>query len=352
MKNRELNKSAKETAPYLIAEAGMNHEGSMDLAKEMIHAASDSGWDAIKFQTYSADELASASSSPAYWDTNLEPETSQHRLFSKFRKFTPDEHDELEELAKSIQIDFLTTFFYENDLREFGAKYRYVKIASADITNVPLLRAAASTGKPVLLSCGAANDKEIESALEILSFAGCMEITLLHCVLNYPTQPQNANLWRIQDLVKFNHVQEVGYSDHTPYDPNQNVFTPAIAVALGATVIEKHFTLDRTRPGNDHYHSADPEGLFLIRKQIESTIELLGESNSDFLMSQDLAIQNARRRIFSSRALQAGEILRGADLIPLRASFGIEVVLWDTVIGRKLNRSVQAGEPIDFSYLE
>lgn len=331
--------------PYLIAEAGVNHQGSIETAIEMVRAVARSGWNAIKFQTYSAETLAAKTLSPSYWDTKEESETSQFELFSKFRKFTDGDFQLLRKEADKNGVELLNTFFDHNELRAFGKEYPLVKIASADVNNLPLLRVAASLGRPVLLSVGAATDKEIEKAMTELSTYGTKLVIPMHCVLNYPTREQDANLWRISQIKKV--APTVGYSDHTRYHPDQSIFTPTVAVLLGAKVIEKHFTLDRSLQGNDHYHSADEQGLKSMKEQILQALKLTGKESSDFLSGQDLARNNARRRIFVRSEVEEGQVIQEKSLIPLRANSGLSIDLWDEVIGRLAKKKLTPGSPLE-----
>lgn len=335
--------------PYLIAEAGVNHEGSIETAIEMVRAVARSGWNAIKFQTYSAETLAAKTLSPSYWDTTEEEETSQFELFSKFRKFADSDFQLLRKEAQKNGVELLNTFFDHNELAAFGKDYPLVKIASADINNIPLLRVAASLGRPVLLSVGAATDKEIEKAKIELSTHGTELVIPMHCILNYPTREQDANLWRIPHLLKVSPT--VGYSDHTRYYPEQAIFTPTVAVLLGAKVIEKHFTLDRSLKGNDHYHSADEQGLQSMKEQIFQALGLKGQESSNFLSIQELARKNARRRIFVRSEVQEGQVIQEKSLVPLRANSGLSIDLWDQVVGTVAKRKLTPGSPLDIQDL-
>ena len=337
--------------PYLIAEIGVNHEGSLDKAFEMIDQVAEAGWSAAKFQTYSADLLASKSFSKAYWDLSEEPEESQHALFSKYKSFNPSEYEELIERCRSKSIDFLTTAFDEESMKFFLPLMPLVKIASADITNVPLIRLAASGGKPLIVSCGAANLEEVQAAVDIATSDGNYQISLLHCVLNYPTDSGNAHLNGIRELKESFPNLGVGYSDHTKYDPSAPVQPSTVAFILGAELIEKHFTYDRTLPGNDHYHAADYEGLVEIRRQIEVASKLIGEGITKALESQLESRSQARRRIVASRKICEGSFITADDIIPLRASWGIEVSQWDEVLGREAQMDVNTGTPLTWTNL-
>lgn len=332
--------------PYLIAEIGMNHEGSLSKAIEMIRQVASAGWHAAKFQTYTADRLASATASPAYWDTSLETETSQHELFQRWKPFSAKDYKTLEIACGEVGIDFLSTPFSIEDYELLPKSMKYIKIASADITNVPLLEFLGSRRKPLLLSTGAANDQEIQESMGILRKAGATDITLLHCILNYPTEVSDANLWRISDLMDKFPETKIGYSDHTKYRETSVLDACSVAWLLGAEVIEKHFTWDRTLKGNDHYHAADSLGLERISTFIREAAAYIGPGEKSLLEIQEVARNNARRRIFLKNEIKKGAIICAKDLIALRASHGIEISRWHEVVGKLAVKDQKAEEPL------
>lgn len=332
--------------PYIIAEIGVNHEGSLERAKEQIRGAARAGAHAAKFQTYKADSLASPTRSPAYWDTTKEPTDSQHQLFKKYDSFGPDEYGELALECYTSGVDFLSTPFDLNAVDFLSDMVPAFKIASADLTNVPLLRKVATTGKPVLMSVGASTMEEIDWALGILTDAGAQEIALLHCVLRYPTPPHLANVTAINILQEeFGERVTIGYSDHVP--PSATGAVPALEMAaiLGARVIEKHFTDDRAGAGNDHYHAFDENGLAQFVARLSSYRVLAGQGTLD-IDHQSAAIENARRRIFVARPLAAGDIVAENSLMALRANEGIEIAKWDRIVGRKVLVDKSVGDPV------
>lgn len=332
--------------PYIIAEIGVNHEGSLERAKAMIAQVARAGGHAAKFQTYKADTLASAQNSPSYWDTSQEPTTSQHELFQRFDSFGEAEYVALAEYCAEVGIDFLSTPFDLESVGMLAPHMPAVKIASADLTNVPLLRAVARTGKPVIMSAGASTHEEIDWALGLLEAAGAAEIALLHCVLRYPTPPEHANLLGISELQeRFGDRAVIGYSDHVA--PNASDRVPALEIAahMGARIIEKHFTDDRNGAGNDHYHAFDEPILADYVRGLAATRELAGDGQPD-IAAQTAAVENARRRIFTTRDLAAGDQIGETDLIALRANTGIAIAEWDRVVGATLSTTKGAGDPI------
>ena len=252
------NNSNENYSPYVIAEIGVNHEGSIELAKKMIDLATEGGANAAKFQTYKAEKLA-VKDSPAYWDTTQEETTSQYQLFKKYDSFEKVDYIELKDYCDQKGIDFLSTPFDVESVSYLSDLMPFFKIASADITNIPLLREVAKYKKPVILSTGASTIPEIENAINELLVNGIKEIGLLHCMLNYPTDYKNAGLSMIKTLKRLFPNRMIGYSDHTM--PEVDMLTVTTAVTLGARIVEKHFTHDKSLLGNDHYHAMDINDL-------------------------------------------------------------------------------------------
>lgn len=332
--------------PYIIAEIGMNHEGSMVRAKAMIESVARAGGHAAKFQTYKAETLASVKNSPAYWDVTKEPTQSQFELFQRFDSFEREQYEELAEFCAGVGVDFLSTPFDLDSVEWLAPLMPAIKIASADLTNVPLLRKVAATRKPVILSVGASTHDEIQNSLVTLTDAGAIEIALLHCVLRYPTPHEDANLLGIRELQEsFGSRATIGYSDHVAPAPSGDAPALEMAVTLGARIIEKHFTDDRSGLGNDHYHALDEEGIRQFVERISTFRELAGTGIPDIEV-QNAAVVNARRRIIVRRNLSAGKTLNEGDLIPLRSDVGIEVSHWDSVIGAQLAVDKADGDPL------
>lgn len=337
--------------PKIIAEIGVNHEGSLDRAKRMIDLAAEAGADVCKFQTYSASKLASQKSSPAYWDTSKEPTSSQFELFSKLDSFGEKEYRKLALHCSQAGVEFMSTPF-DMEAAEFLNEYvSTFKIASADLTNIPLIEKVKTFGKPVLVSTGAASLEEIDAAAKMFSgySAG---VTFLHCVLNYPTNLAHANLACIKTLqARLPKDFQIGYSDHVSPDSDGRMHSLEIAFFLGASIIEKHFTDEKSARGNDHYHAMDAKDLRRFKEWMRQTADALGSGVPD-LTIQSAARENARRRIFYSSSLPAGHVIAQADLIPLRANEGIPVVHWNKVIGSRLVLPVNFGDPAFESHLE
>lgn len=326
--------------PYVIAEIGVNHEGSMDQAKRLIALAKQGGADAAKFQSYKADTLASKHS-PSYWDTTKESTRSQYELFQKYDNFGPDDYLALAEHCRQTGIDFLSTPFDDAAIEFLDPIVPFFKIASADLTNIPFLRKIAAKGKPVVLSTGASTLGEIDIAVEALTQAGCTDIALLHCILNYPTDNANAHLRMIEGLKRAYPRNVIGYSDHTL--PDDAMTSLVAAHLLGAAIIEKHFTHDKTLPGNDHYHAMDQHDLARFVVLAETVHVLLGPNDHKApIATEAISRKNARRSIVLARDVAVGQQLTAADLTYKRPGTGVSPMHWDEVLNRRTAEALQA----------
>lgn len=315
--------------PYIIAEAGVNHEGSMDLAHRLIDEAQEGGAHAIKFQTYKAHTIASKDS-PSYWDTSKESTTSQFELFKKYDSFWKKEYVALKEHCIKMEIEFLSTPFdiesatFLNDLMDV------FKISSSDITNLPFIEYICQFGKPIILSTGASYLWEVQQAVEVISKYG-LPVCLMHCILNYPTTDENANLGMIIDLIQKFPDTVPGYSDHTL--PNE-MDTLQIANLLGAAVLEKHFTHDKTLPGNDHYHAMDKEDLKFFLNKMDLVYSLVGDRKKHPLESEEISRLNARRSLVAQKAIAKGEKVMADSLTWKRPASGISPKEIDHLVGK------------------
>lgn len=326
--------------PYVIAEIGVNHEGSLDQAKRLVDQASQGGADAAKFQSYKAGTLASKHS-PSYWDTTKEPTRSQYALFQKYDSFGPEEYLALAKHCRQVGIDFLSTPFDDAAIEFLDPLVPFFKIASADLTNLPFLRRVAAKGKPVVLSTGASTLGEVDIAVEALAQAGCTEIALLHCILNYPTDDANAHLRMIEGLRRAYPLNIIGYSDHTL--PDDAMTSLVAAHLLGAVIIEKHFTHDKTLLGNDHYHAMDQHDLARFVSLVEKMHQLLGPHDHKApIATEAISRKNARRSIVLARQVEAGQELTPDDLTYKRPGTGISPIHWDEVLNRRTAKTLQA----------
>lgn len=328
-------------SPYLIAEIGVNHENDLGIAFRMVDEAARAGADAVKFQSYRADRIASKYS-PSYWDLSKEPTTNQRALFEKYDRFGMAEYEKLAAHARKRGIVFMSTPFdidYVDTLAPLMPAY---KIASADLMNVPMLRRVASKGKPVIMSTGASTESEVEQAIRILRDNGVRDIALLHCVLSYPTDPADANLRTIQYLQDTFSDCVAGYSDHVP--PVHDCLALTMAWMLGARIIEKHLTLDKTLPGNDHYHAMDPDDLRRFRAQCDFATAALGTKNKRVLACEEESRRQARRSLVAARSLAAGVPIVADDLDIKRPGTGIEPRDFDRLIGARPKRDIGEDE--------
>jgi len=339
-----------ESKPYIIAEIGVNHEGSLDLAKKLIDLAKEGGADAAKFQSYKADTIASKHS-PAYWDTAQEPTQSQHELFKKYDQFEPEDYLNLAEYCNKTKIDFLSTPFDDDAIEFLAPLMPFYKIASADITNIPFIRKIGAKGKPVVLSTGASTLEEIDIALDTLEKSGCPDIALLHCILNYPTPFEQAHLRMIKSLNRVYPEHIIGYSDHTlPDDAMTSLIT---AHLLGAVIIEKHFTNDKTLPGNDHYHAMDVNDLRRFVELIKQIHISMGEfCDKKPIKTEAISRLNARRSIVLKHDVAKGQKLSVDNLTYKRPGTGISPLYWDEVIGKTSMRNLKSDTILKWSDLK
>lgn len=333
--------------PYIIADIGVNHEGSIERAKKMIHLAAKAKCDAVKFQMYKADSIASKEYSNAYWNLEEEKTENQHALFRKYDMFNRSDYLELAEYAKSENIDFITTPFDEEMVEIANEISKYIKIASADLTNIPLLVQCAKTKKSIILSTGASNEEEIAFAINIIEENEGYLFGILHCVLNYPLAASDVHmrsLVQLQELYGDKYL--IGYSDHCKPMEHGRMLSLELATMLGARILEKHFSDDVTQTGNDHYHSMNAEMVSSFCDDIECMSSMYGENAEKDLAIESKAITNARRRIFAKRDIQEGELLSDENLIPLRANKGLEIRKWNEVIGNRAKHFIPKGRYI------
>ena len=338
------------SAPYVIAEIGVNHEGSMDKARELIRLAKEGGADAVKFQSYKAGTLASRHS-PAYWDLSKEKTTSQYELFKKYDSFGAEEYRALAAYCHEVGIDYVSTPFDDEAIDFLDPLVPFFKIASADLTNTPFLRKIAAKGKPVVLATGCSTVAEVDAAVAVLRDAGCRELSLLHCILNYPTPDANAHLQMITGLRRAFADVIIGYSDHTLPDEAMTPLTTAYL--LGAVVLEKHFTHDKTLPGNDHYHAMDVNDLRRFRTQSEKIQSLLGTLlHKAPIEAEAQSRRNARRSVVLKKDVPAHTKLTADMLTYKRPGTGVSPVYWDNIIGRTVVRDMKADDILQWQDMQ
>tara|TARA_B100001758_G_C18384794_1_gene599422 strand:+ start:702 stop:1745 length:1044 start_codon:yes stop_codon:yes gene_type:complete len=341
MRFDEFIRSQNNDKLFLIAEAGVNHENSLEKAKKMISLAAKAGCSSIKFQSYKATQLASKKAK-SYWDTNSESEKSQFQLFSKYDKFDFKDYLKLKEYCDKKNIEFSTTVFDHKEISKYSEILNFFKIASADITNKPLIEAIAKEQKPVIMSTGAASIGEIETVVNYFKEKR-IPVTILHCVLNYPCEPINASLKKIRYLKKVFPDNIIGYSDHVP-TINGNLHLH-VARLMGAQVIEKHFTLNKDLKGNDHYHSFDYNDIISYRNEEKFIYDLLNDSFLD-IKNQKSAIKNARRSIVAKKTIEKNELIDLSNIEIKRPGTGISPKYIKYIVGLKTTKKIAEDEPI------
>lgn len=343
--------------PYLIAELGVNFYDTakienitpLEAAKKYIDKAAVSGIDCVKFQSYKAETLASKNS-PAYWDTTKEPTLSQYELFKKFDSFGEKEYKELADYAHSKKLDFTSTPFDYESADYLEPIVDFYKISSSDMSNIPFIRYIAKKGKAIVLSVGASYLEEVHKVYDILVEEGCKDITLMHCVLSYPTNPKDANLNVITTLKKEFPNAKIGFSDHVA--PDERMITLTTAYLLGAEVIEKHFTLDKTLQGNDHYHAGAPEDFLLARKNFEYINQITGSPEKTVLECEQIPRKQARRSIVLTKDVVKGEIITEKHITTKRPGTGISPEDYDKVLGCKIKYDLAEDTILQWEMLE
>lgn len=327
---------------FIIAEAGVNHNGSLELAKKLVDAAKDAGADCVKFQTFVSKNIVSKNAVKAeYQKQQTEPEESQQDMLKKL-ELSFDEFVELNEYCKSKSIEFMSTAF-DFDSIDFldGLEMGTWKIPSGDITNLPYLIKIAKLNKPVILSTGMSTMEDIRSAIKALKENGATELTVLHCTTEYPTPFEDVNL-RAMNTIKEEFGVKVGYSDHT-----KGIEVPIAAVALGATVIEKHFTLDRNMEGPDHKASLEPNELKAMVDSIRHIALALGNGIKQPAESEKKNMAVARKSIIASKDIKAGDIFTENNLTVKRPGDGISPMRWFDIIGKPAARDFEEDELIE-----
>lgn len=337
-----MNKIPKST--YIIAEAGVNHNGSLELAYKLIDLAADAKADAIKFQTFVTEELVTKTAKQAnYQIENIGHEENQFEMLKKL-ELSPEFHEKIISYCQKKNVFFLSTAFDSRSvelLKSFNIPIW--KIPSGEITNLPYLKRIGSYNKEIILSTGMATLGEVENALHILNDSGTSseKITLLHCTTEYPAPYNEVNLRAMKTLGDAFSLK-YGYSDHTP-----GIEVSIAAVALGASVIEKHFTIDKSLPGPDHRASLNPDELKLLVSSIRNIEIALGDGIKRPSRSESQNIVCARKSIVAARNINAGEIFSIENITTKRPGSGISPLRWDTIIGTVAKRAFSQDEQIE-----
>ena len=329
------------TKTIIIAEAGVNHNGSFDLAKKLVESAASSGADYVKFQTFKTElNISKTAKKAKYQIINTKNKVETQFEMVKKLELSFDEFLKIKLFCDKLKIGFLSTGFdFESVDFLDSLGMDYFKVPSGDITNKPLLKHIASKKRPIILSTGMANMNEIEMALDILTKYGCekKQITVLHCNTEYPTPFEDVNLKAMNSIGEFLGVN-IGYSDHS-----LGISVPIAAVALGAKIIEKHFTLDKNLEGPDHKCSLNPDELKKMVTSIRDVEKSLsGDGNKEPSKSEKVNIDIARKSLHINTTLKQGETLKEEHIICLRPGDGISPMNIDQVLGLKIKKDLNS----------
>jgi N,N'-diacetyllegionaminate synthase len=330
----------------IIAEAGVNHNGSVETAKRMIDKAVEAGADVIKFQTFKSEKLVSKSAKQAeYQKRNIANAENDSQLdMLKKLELTESDHNELMDYCAKKQIRFFSTAFDMESIDYLHSLHVGLwKIPSGEITNYPYLKKIAQFGEPVILSTGMCEMEDVEAALKVLTDNGLNKdkISILHCNTEYPTPFKDVNLLAMNEL-KERFGVKVGYSDHT-----KGIEVPIAAVALGAEIIEKHFTLDRNMEGPDHKASLEPDELTAMVSAIRNIELALGDGHKTISESERKNIAVARKSIVAAKNIKAGEVFNEFNLTVKRPGNGVSPMKWENVIGKVAKKDFQEDELIE-----
>jgi len=331
---------------FVIAEAGVNHNGDLEAAKRLVSAAAEAGTDAVKFQTFRASSLVLETAPKARYQ---EESTGRGSQWEMLRRLELDEtaFEELKACCREAGILFLSSAFDENGI-DFLERLGVAgfKLGSGELTNDSLLRYAARKGKPLILSTGMATLEEVDKAVRIVRESGSQEIVLLHCVSSYPARPEDANLRAMETLRRAFDVP-VGFSDHTT-----GTEVALAAAAVGAAVIEKHFTLDRTLPGPDHKASLEPDELKALISSIRNVGLALGHGRKEPVPAEEETARAARRSIVAAEDIPFGSVIRKDALICLRPGTGLAPAMKARLVGRRAKTDIPAGTLLDLEMVE
>lgn len=338
---------AKNRPTFIVAEAACNHMCNLGLAKTMIDKAAEAGADAIKFQTYKAEKLV-RKKAVAFWG---EERISQLEYYKKLDRFGRAEYNELFEYAAEKGIIAFSSPFDEESadmLDEIGMPV--FKIASCDITNVRQLRHIAEFGKPIILSTGASTTDEIDRAIEAIFEEGNSQLMLLACTLSYPTSYDKANLCRIRTLQERYQGMIIGFSDHT--EPDVHMIIPSAAVALGAKIIEKHYTLNRSMTGSGHFFAMNPDDLRMMVQNIRLTESALGDGLLGVAESEVKAWSSARRSIVAEVPILKGQVITSEMIGMKRPADGLPANMIHLMLGKKAKLDINQDQAITLEMLE
>ena len=331
---------------FIVAEAGSNHDGKLSQAKKLVDVAANAGADAVKFQTFSADKIVAKTGPKAGYMEKVGEKESVYEIFKRI-ELPREWHRELVKYANKKGLIFLSSPFDEEAvdlLDELGVPA--FKVASGELTNFPLIEYMARKRKPLIVSTGAATMDEVGEAVSAIRGTGNKKIVLLHCVANYPAAPEDANLLAMSAL-KQKFKLPVGYSDHT-----LGTATPLAAAALGAVMIEKHFTLSRKLPGPDHFYAVEPNELKAMVEGIRAVEKIRGAPTKKPAKAEQEIRKLARRSIFAKVDIPAGAVIKKEMLVTLRPVIGLEPKHIGSVVGKRAKRAIKRYEAITWEKIK
>ena len=331
---------------YVIAEAGVNHNGDIELARSLVRAAVEAGADAVKVQTFVAEQIVTRDAPKADYQVESTARAESQLEMLKRLELSREDHKDLQALCRELGVAFVSTPF---DLRSVvlldELDVPFIKIGSGEVTNLPFLEYVARKGRPIVLSTGMSTLAEADEAVRTIEAAGCRDLAVLHCVSNYPADPRDANLRAMQTMAAAWSIP-VGYSDHTP-----GIAVPLAAVAMGASIIEKHFTLDRTLDGPDHRASLEPDAFRRMVEGIRTVEVALGSGRKEPAASEKNTARVARRSLVAARDIAAGTVLDTQDIAILRPVTGLPPVMLAHVVGRTARAEIPVGTIIRLEML-
>ena len=327
--------------PFFIAEAGVNHNGNLDTAKKLIDIAADAGADAIKFQTFSADRLVTPEASKAEYQTETTGEGSQYDMLKRY-ELNRESHEILLKYCMKNDIMFLSTPFDSESvdmLVDLGVPA--IKLGSGELNNYPLIEYVAKTDLPMIVSTGMGTMNEVKAAYSRIKRVNpSAEVVFLHCTASYPCDLDDVNLRAMQTMAEELTVP-VGYSDHTLLPE-----TPALAVTAGATIVEKHFTMDRSLPGPDHEASLEPDELTRAVDLIETAAKVLGSAEKCPTDTEQESMDKSRKGLYAAVDISSDSKIRAEDIDVLRPATGLSPSQYDVVVGAYATTDIATGEPI------
>lgn len=336
-----------DSSPFFIAEAGVNHNGELKIAKELIDVAVEAGADAVKFQTFTAERLVTPEANKADYQTETTGDGSQYEMLKRY-ELDREAHESLLDYCSEKEITFLSTPFDRESadmLKQLGVSA--IKLGSGELTNIPLIKHVAGFDLPLIVSTGMGTLEEVKEAYAtIQSIDPRADVVFLHCTSTYPCSPDDVNLRAMETIKKELNVS-VGYSDHTVLPE-----TPALAVAAGASILEKHFTLDSTLPGPDHDASLEPEELDRAVDLAHTSARIKGSSRKQPTESEQENIRTIRKSLYAASDLTSGDILEESDIAILRPEEGLSPRKYDSVLGTEIIRNIPQGNPITMSDLK